>query len=102
MKVETSASKFRALVQELTGINSDAERFMEINSVGDKSNYHGPHDEQQDQRLMMKREQVEDFKYNESCDDHVSYFPMINTTGFCDFPTNSTSEYYWNDQSIFS
>ncbi|KAJ9190546.1 hypothetical protein P3X46_001733 [Hevea brasiliensis] len=33
MKVETSASKFRALVQELTGKDSDAERFMDFNGV---------------------------------------------------------------------
>ncbi|XP_050233787.1 sigma factor binding protein 1, chloroplastic-like [Mercurialis annua] len=32
MKVETSASKFRALVQELTGKDSDAARFMDTNS----------------------------------------------------------------------
>ncbi|OAY36251.1 sigma factor binding protein 1, chloroplastic [Manihot esculenta] len=31
MKVETSASKFRALVQELTGKDSDAARFMDFN-----------------------------------------------------------------------
>ncbi|XP_061997985.1 sigma factor binding protein 2, chloroplastic-like [Rosa rugosa] len=34
MKVQTSASKFRALVQELTGRDSDAERFMETNGGG--------------------------------------------------------------------
>ncbi|KAJ9179540.1 hypothetical protein P3X46_011316 [Hevea brasiliensis] len=33
MKVETSASKFRALVQELTGKDSDAARFMDFNGV---------------------------------------------------------------------
>ncbi|EEF49532.1 sigma factor binding protein 1, chloroplastic [Ricinus communis] len=32
MKVETSASKFRALVQELTGKDSDAARFMDVNN----------------------------------------------------------------------
>ncbi|CAK9316424.1 unnamed protein product [Citrullus colocynthis] len=30
MKVKTSASKFRSLVQKLTGQDSDAERFMEL------------------------------------------------------------------------
>ncbi|WCJ39149.1 Sigma factor binding protein 1 chloroplastic [Euphorbia peplus] len=33
MKVETSASKFRALVQELTGKDSDSARFMDDRSV---------------------------------------------------------------------
>lgn len=35
MKVKTSASKFRALVQELTGKDSDAERFMDTNGARD-------------------------------------------------------------------
>ncbi|KAL6130108.1 hypothetical protein ACLB2K_068489 [Fragaria x ananassa] len=39
MKVQTSASKFRALVQELTGRDSDAERFMETNG-GDGHHRH--------------------------------------------------------------
>ncbi|KAL6125353.1 hypothetical protein ACLB2K_073412 [Fragaria x ananassa] len=39
MKVQTSASKFRALVQELTGRDSDAERFMETNG-GDGHHHH--------------------------------------------------------------
>ncbi|XP_023542375.1 sigma factor binding protein 1, chloroplastic-like [Cucurbita pepo subsp. pepo] len=30
MKVKTSASRFRSLVQKLTGLDSDAERFMEL------------------------------------------------------------------------
>ncbi|KAG5249919.1 hypothetical protein OIU76_003459 [Salix suchowensis] len=33
MKVKTSASEFRALVQELTGKDSDAERFLDINGA---------------------------------------------------------------------
>uniref|UniRef100_A0A5B6YQP6 VQ domain-containing protein n=1 Tax=Davidia involucrata TaxID=16924 RepID=A0A5B6YQP6_DAVIN len=33
MKVKTSASKFRALVQELTGRHSDVSRFMELNGA---------------------------------------------------------------------
>ncbi|KDP40549.1 hypothetical protein JCGZ_24548 [Jatropha curcas] len=36
MKVQTSASKFRALVQELTGKDSDAARFMDVNG-GDQN-----------------------------------------------------------------
>ncbi|XP_004142385.1 uncharacterized protein LOC101217123 [Cucumis sativus] len=38
MKVKTSASKFRSLVQKLTGQDSDAERFMEMASGGSDGN----------------------------------------------------------------
>ncbi|XP_050386238.1 sigma factor binding protein 2, chloroplastic-like [Argentina anserina] len=59
MKVQTSASKFRDLVQELTGRDSDAERFMETNG-GD-----GHHNQN-----------VADFSYEKQlkaadCDHHV-------------------------------
>jgi len=37
MKVKTSASEFRALVQELTGKDSDAARFMDINGADEIS-----------------------------------------------------------------
>lgn len=40
MKVKTSASEFRALVQELTGRDSDAERFMETNGGDNHQNVH--------------------------------------------------------------
>ncbi|KAA0034768.1 hypothetical protein IC582_022661 [Cucumis melo] len=38
MKVKTSASKFRSLVQKLTGQDSDAERFMEMASGASDGN----------------------------------------------------------------
>lgn len=37
MKVKTTASEFRALVQELTGKDSDAARFMDINGADEIS-----------------------------------------------------------------
>ncbi|KAM6582857.1 hypothetical protein CsatB_009859 [Cannabis sativa] len=116
MKVKTSASEFRALVQELTGINSDAERYMEnnnINGVGVRvgsdtslssySHHHHHHnilDQQEDQRLRMKTE-----------DHHLSSY-SINTISdhFFDFSATTSSEYlsliptqtFGNDRSIFS
>jgi hypothetical protein len=35
MKVKTSASKFRDLVQELTGQNSDTTQYVEVNGAAD-------------------------------------------------------------------
>ncbi|XP_030487824.1 uncharacterized protein LOC115704758 [Cannabis sativa] len=113
MKVKTSASEFRALVQELTGINSDAERYMEnnnINGVGVGSDtslssyshhhHHNILDQQEDQRLRVKTE-----------DHHLSSF-SINTISdhFFDFSATTSSEYlsliptqtFGNDRSIFS
>ncbi|KAM2065328.1 hypothetical protein TB1_027706 [Malus domestica] len=54
MKVQTSASEFRALVQELTGRDSDAERFMETNNGGQhqQQNVHEDSHEQQLNVLM--------------------------------------------------
>ncbi|XP_062093108.1 sigma factor binding protein 1, chloroplastic-like [Humulus lupulus] len=86
MKVKTSASEFRALVQELTGINSDAERFMEINGVGSNSSspshsHDRLHHQQPDQRLRVKTE------------DHLSYVSMVNTSDLFDFPATISSDY---------
>ncbi|EXB62680.1 hypothetical protein L484_023976 [Morus notabilis] len=76
MKVKTSASEFRALVQELTGRNSDAERFMEeINGVGiNTANL----DDQDQHQMMMKSGSVEGGSHES---DHYN------------FNINSSSEY---------
>lgn len=90
MKVKTSASEFRALVQELTGINSDAERFLEINgAVGD----------------VM----VEQMKSGVEANHESNDFNLSINSGFGDIPAGS-SEYssllhlqaFGNNQSIFS
>ena len=39
MKVKTSASKFRDLVQELTGQDSDTARYMEVNGGDNQSSF---------------------------------------------------------------
>ncbi|BFG20505.1 hypothetical protein CerSpe_067790 [Prunus speciosa] len=46
MKVKTSASKFRALVQELTGRDSDAERFMETKGAHSQNVHEFTHEQQ--------------------------------------------------------
>ncbi|ONI20925.1 hypothetical protein PRUPE_2G041200 [Prunus persica] len=46
MKVKTSASKFRALVQELTGRDSDAERFMETKGAHYQNVHELTHEQQ--------------------------------------------------------
>ncbi|XP_055814972.1 sigma factor binding protein 2, chloroplastic-like [Solanum dulcamara] len=46
MKVKTSASRFRSLVQELTGRNSDIERIMETHgSITEFEDIHGERDD---------------------------------------------------------
>ncbi|PON53324.1 VQ motif containing protein [Parasponia andersonii] len=113
MKVKTSAAKFRALVQELTGINSDAERFIEMNGVGDnpddRHSHAVDHDQDQDQRLMMQSMNGvdEDSRHQSERDnDHFSYLSMINTNGFGgDFPDYSSLfqlQTFGNDQRVFS
>lgn len=55
MKVKTSASEFRDLVQKLTGRDSDTARFMEL-KVGADHDYQEPckfSDHQQQQQLIM-------------------------------------------------
>ncbi|KAM1263345.1 hypothetical protein ACFX15_027846 [Malus domestica] len=52
MKVQTSASEFRALVQELTGRDSDAERFMETNNGG-QHQQQNVHEDSHDQQLNV-------------------------------------------------
>ncbi|XP_059434365.1 uncharacterized protein LOC132167415 [Corylus avellana] len=44
MKVKTSASKFRDLVQELTGQDSDTTRYVEINGTDDNGDANCRHD----------------------------------------------------------
>ncbi|KAB1225001.1 Sigma factor binding protein 1, chloroplastic [Morella rubra] len=62
MKVKTSASKFRDLVQELTGQDSDTARIMEHNgAVEDGCNFHDPH--------QQERTNIDHF-------DEVSRFPL--------------------------
>ncbi|CAN6567058.1 unnamed protein product [Malus baccata var. baccata] len=52
MKVNTSASEFRALVQELTGRHSDAERFMETNNGG-QHHQQNVHEDSREQKLKV-------------------------------------------------
>ena len=58
MKVKTSASEFRALVQELTGKDSDAERFLDINGARNSPEIH---------------HQTAEY------DHHASMFPSMNS-----------------------
>ncbi|PON98753.1 VQ motif containing protein [Trema orientale] len=113
MKVKTSASKFRALVQELTGINSDAERFIEMNGVGDNPPDHRQShvvDHDQDQRLMMQsiiNGVDEDSRHQSERDnDQFPYLSMINTNGFgTHFPDYSSLfqlQAFGNDHSVFT
>ncbi|KAF3434255.1 hypothetical protein FNV43_RR25358 [Rhamnella rubrinervis] len=72
MKVKTSASEFRALVQELTGRDSDTAGFMETNHVNasyavDHPHHHHPHmvADDHDRRLQQVFKGVDDYHHRQ-------------------------------------
>lgn len=62
MKVKTSASKFRDLVQELTGRDSDTTRYVEVNGSDEEACLHFP-----------------DQQFRTMVDDVASGFPLSNS-----------------------
>lgn len=102
MKVNTSASEFRALVQQLTGRHSDTARLMEITdnssstttsdnsketvfgSDADEDVHHRhPHQQQQQQQYLMKATNFDHYNYinhNSSAFYDIKSPNYINTT----------------------
>ncbi|KAL2491792.1 vq domain-containing protein [Abeliophyllum distichum] len=83
MKVKTSATRFRSLVQELTGRHSDVSRFMESNDSNDFHEF----DDNSDGSLQPKSVN----------DDHLS---SISTQR--ESPTSSDSTFFEPMDNVFT
>ncbi|CAI9769483.1 unnamed protein product [Fraxinus pennsylvanica] len=79
MKVKTSATRFRSLVQELTGRHSDVSRFMEYNGCNDYQDF----DDHSDGSLQPKTV-IDDSTQRESptSSDSIHLEPLDNDSVF--------------------
>lgn len=101
MKVKTSASEFRALVQELTGRHSDTSRFMEMTSTtspsatspketlfdSDNISHDEDFDHNQQQQQLLKS--FDHSNYNDDLNNHG--FPFSNYALYDDQPPKTSS-----------
>ncbi|KAF5733644.1 hypothetical protein HS088_TW16G00084 [Tripterygium wilfordii] len=89
MKVKTCASKFRALVQELTGKDSDTARMMEVNG-GEYSPTVSEQSPVDDRGTWSGKEELlpVDSVFGERYEDHNFLVPQMNESFYGMLPSN--------------